>query len=125
MLLTLPIPTILSRDDDFRKTIPRFSAENFEKNKALVDKVTEIAASKGCTPGQVALAWVACQGDDVVPIPGTKRVKYLEENIGSVKVKLTEEDKAALDFGSSNIHGERYNAAIMSSLKGSRKEETG
>ena len=76
---------------------PRFQGENFARNLRLVDEVGQVAAGKGCTAGQVALAWVMAQGDDVVPIPGTKRRRYLEENIAAAEVTLTEEDLARLD----------------------------
>src|SRR5207302_6494588 len=68
-------------EDDYRRTSPRFQGENFQRNLKLVERVTEIARDKGCTPGQLALAWVLTQGQDIVPIPGTKRRKYLEENV--------------------------------------------
>jgi aryl-alcohol dehydrogenase-like predicted oxidoreductase len=84
-------------EDDFRRHNPRFMGENFDKNLELVDAVTKMAADKGCTPGQLALAWVMAQGDDVVPIPGTKRRVYLEENIGACDVTITEADKQRLD----------------------------
>jgi aryl-alcohol dehydrogenase-like predicted oxidoreductase len=76
---------------------PRFQGEALDANLALVAKVREIAAAKGCTPGQLALAWVLAQGDDVAPIPGTKRVRYLEENVGAAALELTAEDLAALE----------------------------
>ncbi len=75
---------------------PRLNGENLDANLALVDKIGEIATTKGCTPGQLALAWVLAQGDDVVPIPGTKRVRFLEENVGAADVSLTSDDLAAL-----------------------------
>jgi aryl-alcohol dehydrogenase-like predicted oxidoreductase len=78
--------------DDFRRQNPRFKGENFQKNLELVDKVKEIANEKGCTPGQLALAWVLAQGEEVVPIPGTKHLKYLEENLGALEVELTDDD---------------------------------
>ncbi|RKS77482.1 aryl-alcohol dehydrogenase-like predicted oxidoreductase [Motilibacter peucedani] len=78
--------------DDFRKNNPRFQGENFDRNLRLVDEVRRIADEKGCTAGQLALAWVLAQGDDVVPIPGTKRRSYLEENAGAVAVELSEDD---------------------------------
>jgi aryl-alcohol dehydrogenase-like predicted oxidoreductase len=84
-------------DDDFRRTQPRFQGENLDHNLALVAVVREIAAAHGVTPGQVALAWLAAQGDDVVPIPGTKRRTYLEENVGALGVTLTPDDLARLD----------------------------
>jgi aryl-alcohol dehydrogenase-like predicted oxidoreductase len=86
-------------ESDSRRSpyFPRFQGAALEANLALVDKIREIAEAKGCTPGQLALAWVLAQGEDVVPIPGTKRIKYLEENVGALSVTLTEEDLAALD----------------------------
>jgi aryl-alcohol dehydrogenase-like predicted oxidoreductase len=84
-------------DDDFRKFHPRFQGENFEKNLQLVREVEALAQEKGCTAAQLALAWVLAQGEDIVPIPGTKRIKYLDENIGALDVKLTEEDLKRLD----------------------------
>lgn len=78
--------------DDFRRNVPRFSPENFEKNLVLVDRFKALADKKGCTPGQLALAWLLAQGDDIIPIPGTKKLKYLEENFGSLKVHLTKEE---------------------------------
>jgi aryl-alcohol dehydrogenase-like predicted oxidoreductase len=78
--------------DDYRRTAPRFQGENFQRNLKLVQSVTEIARDKGCTPGQLALAWVLAQGQDIVPIPGTKRRKYLEENVGALEVMLTADD---------------------------------
>jgi len=83
--------------DDWRRNNPRFQGENFARNLALVDAVNRLAAEKNCTPGQLALAWVLARGKDIVPIPGTKRRKYLEENVGVVDVKLTAEDLAAID----------------------------
>ncbi len=79
-------------DDDFRKNNPRFQGENFTRNLELVDEVRRLAADKGCTAGQLALAWVMAQGQDVVPIPGTKRRSYLEENAGASRVQLTDDD---------------------------------
>jgi aryl-alcohol dehydrogenase-like predicted oxidoreductase len=84
-------------EDDFRRNNPRFQGENFTKNLELVEAVREIADEKGCTPGQLALAWVQAQGDDVVPIPGTKRRTYLEENVAACDVQLTAEDMKRLD----------------------------
>ena len=83
--------------DDFRKHNPRFQGENFFKNLELVKKIEEFAAAKNATPAQVALAWVLAQGQDIVPIPGTKRVKYLQDNLGSVNVSLSQDELAALD----------------------------
>ena len=105
---------ITSPDDlapgDFRRTTPRFQPENFARNLDLVDRVGVLATEKGCTPGQLALAWVLAQGDDVAPIPGTKRVKYLEENAGAVDVGLSADDLAALDtaFPKDVAAGARY-----------------
>jgi len=78
--------------DDFRRFLPRFQGENFVKNLVLVDYVKELALQKGCTPSQLALAWLLAQGEDIIPIPGTKRISYLEENIGAVNVQLTARD---------------------------------
>jgi aryl-alcohol dehydrogenase-like predicted oxidoreductase len=84
-------------EDDFRRVNPRFQGDNFDRNLELVDKVTALAAEKGVTPGQLAIAWVLAQGDDVVPIPGTKRIAYLEENLGAADVELTAEDLRQID----------------------------
>jgi len=84
-------------EDDFRKNHPRFQGENFEKNLQLVEEVEVLAKEKGCTAAQLALAWVLAQGDDIVPIPGTKHVRYLDENIGALEVKLTDADIRRLD----------------------------
>jgi aryl-alcohol dehydrogenase-like predicted oxidoreductase len=97
-------------DDDFRRGLPRFQGENFDKNLELVEKVKDLAVARGVTAGQLALAWVLAQGDDVAPIPGTKRRLYLEENIGSADVVLTADDLAALDaiVAPTAIAGDRY-----------------
>jgi aryl-alcohol dehydrogenase-like predicted oxidoreductase len=89
---------------------PRFVGDNFHKNLELVDAVRNLAARKKCTASQIALAWLLAQGDDVVPIPGTKRVKYLEENAGAVNVRLSTEALAELDaiFPPGAASGERY-----------------
>ena len=79
-------------DDDFRRTLPRFKGDNWDNNKKLVDEFAEFASSKNCTPAQLALAWVLAQGEDIIPIPGTKRIKYLEENAAAVDISLTEND---------------------------------
>src|SRR6184192_489212 len=84
-------------EDDYRRTSPRFQGENFQRNLALVKRVEEIARDKKCTPAQLALAWVLAQGDDMVPIPGTKRRKYLQENVGALDVVLTAKDLARID----------------------------
>jgi aryl-alcohol dehydrogenase-like predicted oxidoreductase len=83
--------------DDFRRHSPRFQGENFERNLDLVARVREIAEEKGCTAGQLALAWLLGQGEDVVPIPGTKRVAYLEENVGAMDVELSWEDLGRIE----------------------------
>jgi aryl-alcohol dehydrogenase-like predicted oxidoreductase len=84
-------------DDDFRKNHPRFTGENFEKNIALVREVEALAREKGCTTAQLALAWVLAKGEDVVPIPGTRHIRYLDDNIGALEVKLSKEDLDRLD----------------------------
>ena len=84
-------------EDDFRRHNPRFQGENFERNLRIVDRVREIAEEKGVTPAQLALAWVHRQGEDVVPIPGTKRRRYLEENVAATEIELTAEDLERLD----------------------------
>lgn len=95
---------------DVRRNHPRFQGENFAKNLELVDRITEMAQEKGVTPSQLALAWVLAQGEDVVPIPGTKHVKYLLENIGALDIELSADDLARIDeaapFGSTA--GDRY-----------------
>jgi len=83
--------------DDWRRGMPRFEQENFRRNMELVEKIRAIAASNGCTPAQLALAWVMAQGDDIVPIPGTKRRQYLEENVGALDVRLTPEELTEID----------------------------
>jgi aryl-alcohol dehydrogenase-like predicted oxidoreductase len=85
-------------EDDFRRNNPRFQGENFTANLRLVEEVRGLAADKGCTAGQLALAWVMGQGDDVVPIPGTKRRTYLEENVAACDITLTDEDRSRLDL---------------------------
>jgi aryl-alcohol dehydrogenase-like predicted oxidoreductase len=92
-------------DNDFRRTNPRFADGNFEHNLALVDTVKAVADEHGCTPGQVALAWLSAQGDDVVPIPGTKRRKYLEENAAALDLTLTADDLTRL--GALQAQGDR------------------
>jgi aryl-alcohol dehydrogenase-like predicted oxidoreductase len=106
-------------EDDFRRISPRFSGENFDRNLALVARVREMASDLGCTPVQLALAWVLAQGEDVAPIPGTKRVKYLEENVGAVELRLSEDDLRALDdlFPPGVTAGERYAEAGMRAVE--------
>jgi aryl-alcohol dehydrogenase-like predicted oxidoreductase len=103
-------------DSDFRKRGPRFTGENLEANLKLADKVAEIAGEKGITAAQLALAWVLAQGEDLVPIPGTKRRKYLEENAAAVDVELSEEDLARIDAELPPVAGDRYDEAGMSSV---------
>jgi aryl-alcohol dehydrogenase-like predicted oxidoreductase len=106
--------------DDYRRFSPRFQGENFQKNLDLVKRVEEIAREKKCQPSQLALAWVLAQGDDVVPIPGTKRRKYLEENAAAVDLKLTADDLRRLSevFPSGAAAGMRYPEHVMSLLNG-------
>ncbi|MDQ2665939.1 MAG: aldo/keto reductase [Gemmatimonadota bacterium] len=105
--------------DDFRRHQPRFQGANFYGNLALVDIVRRMSAAKGCTPAQLALAWVLAQVDNVVPIPGTKRVKYLEENLGAMSVDLTADELASIDaaFPLDVAAGERYHADSMKLLR--------
>ena len=102
--------------DDFRRHSPRFSGENFGKNLAVVEQVRRLAEAKGVTPSQLALAWVLAQGEDVVPIPGTKRRTYLEENVAAADVELTAEDLASIEVVAPRgvAAGERYPAEHMS-----------
>ncbi len=101
--------------DDYRRFSPRFQGGNFQKNLDLVAKVEEMAREKRCRPSQLTLAWVLAQGDDIVPIPGTKRRKYLEENVGALEVKLTPEDQLRLKevFPHGAAAGERYPEHMM------------
>ncbi|HEV2859925.1 MAG TPA: aldo/keto reductase [Pyrinomonadaceae bacterium] len=105
-------------EDDYRRHSPRFQGGNFGKNLELVARVGELAKEKGCSPAQLALAWVLAQGPDVVPIPGTKRRKYLEENVGALEVKLTEEDLRRIDEVAPKgaAAGTRYPEAMMGSV---------
>jgi aryl-alcohol dehydrogenase-like predicted oxidoreductase len=101
--------------DDYRRNSPRFQGENLQKNLDLVKKVEEIAREKKCTASQLALAWVLAQGDDIVPIPGTKRVKYLEDNAGAVDVDLSTDDLAQIErvMPKGAVAGQRYNESMM------------
>ncbi|HWW74133.1 MAG TPA: aldo/keto reductase, partial [Pyrinomonadaceae bacterium] len=105
-------------EGDRRRQFPRFQEENFRQNVRLVERVREVAAEKGCAPSQLALAWVLAQGPDVVPIPGTKRRKYLEENVGAAEVKLTAEDLARIEevLGGESVAGARYPEQAMRSV---------
>ncbi|MBN3051046.1 aldo/keto reductase [Pectobacterium brasiliense] len=104
--------------DDFRRTNPRFSGENFGKNLQLVEKINQLAQEKQVTPSQLALAWVLAQGEHIVPIPGTKRRRYLEENVAALDVTLTKEELAAIDaiFPPDAAAGERYGKESMAAL---------
>ena len=105
-------------EDDFRRNHPRFSGESFARNLELVDRVRALAEGKGVTPSQLAIAWVLAQGDDVVPIPGTKRRRYLEENLGALEVELTPEDLAAIEKATprGSVAGARYNPEMMANV---------
>jgi aryl-alcohol dehydrogenase-like predicted oxidoreductase len=105
-------------EDDFRRNHPRFQGENFDRNIALVREVEKMAEEKGCTTAQLALAWVLAQGDDVVPIPGTKHVKYLDQNIGALEVELSDADLQRLDaiLPPGAAAGERYHARGMETV---------
>ncbi|QXI26807.1 aldo/keto reductase [Pseudomonas vanderleydeniana] len=104
--------------DDFRRTNPRFQGENFARNLQLVSQVQALAAEKGVSTGQLALAWVLAQGDDVIPIPGTRQRKYLEENVGALQVQLSVAELQALDevFPLDAAAGSRYAPAVMLGL---------
>ncbi len=106
--------------DDYRRQSPRFQGENFDKNMRLVEKVEEIATEKGITTSQLALAWVLAQGQDIVPIPGTKRRKYLEQNAEAANVILSQEDLARIEdvFPKDAASGLRYPEAMMKSVNG-------
>jgi aryl-alcohol dehydrogenase-like predicted oxidoreductase len=106
--------------DDYRRNSPRFQGENFQKNLDLVRRVEEIAAERKCQPSQLALAWVLAQGSDIVPIPGTKRRKYLEENVGTLEVKLTKEDLRRIEemFPADAAAGGRYPEHMMALVNG-------
>ncbi len=105
-------------DGDFRKISPRFSSENFELNRKLLGLIEDLARSKGATPAQIALQWVLSKGDDIVPIPGTKRTSYLEDNLGALKVTLSSSEQEALDaaFPLGIAKGDRYPAAAMAAV---------
>jgi aryl-alcohol dehydrogenase-like predicted oxidoreductase len=105
-------------EDDFRRGHPRFTGENFARNLELVERVRRLAAAKGITPSQLAIAWVLSRGDDVVPIPGTKRRGYLEENAGALEVELTADDLAAIEEVTprGSVAGERYTPELMANV---------
>jgi aryl-alcohol dehydrogenase-like predicted oxidoreductase len=105
-------------EGDRRRDFPRFQGENFERNLRLVERVNEIAAEKNCTPAQLALAWVLAQGADIVPIPGTKRRKYLEQNVGALEVELSGADLSRIDEVArpEAVAGTRYPEAGMKTV---------
>lgn len=105
-------------EKDFRRSIPRFSRENFPKNIQLVDTLKEIADKKNCTSGQLSLAWLMKQGEDIFPIPGTKKIRYLEENMGAYDVTLTpDEDKQIREaIECAEVHGTRVAEVLMGGL---------
>jgi aryl-alcohol dehydrogenase-like predicted oxidoreductase len=103
-------------ENDFRRHGPRFTGDALQQNLGLLAKVEELAAEKGITPGQLALAWVLAQGEDVVPIPGTKRRKYLEENLAAADVELTDEDLARIDAEIPAAAGDRYDRTGMATV---------
>lgn len=105
-------------EDDYRRYSPRFQGENFQKNLDLVERIKEIAEEKRCHPSQLALAWLLAQGDDIVPIPGTKRIKYVEENIGSLDIFLSKSDVARINETAplGAAAGDRYHEAGMKSI---------
>ncbi len=108
----------MPEEDTRAARFPRFAEENFKKNLELADKVREIADGKGVSPGQLALAWLLAQGEDVVPIPGTKRRKYLEDNAGAADVKLTDEDLSRIEeaMPRGSVAGERYSEEMMKAV---------
>jgi aryl-alcohol dehydrogenase-like predicted oxidoreductase len=107
-------------DDDYRRFHPRFTGGNFERNIALVREIEAMAAAKGCTAAQLAIAWVMAQGEDVIPIPGTKRRKYLEQNIGALDVALSREELGRIDriLPPGAASGPRYHEAGMATING-------
>ena len=109
--------------DDFRLTSPRFQGENFDANLALVDEVRALGSEKGCMPGQIAIAWLFHRGQDIVPIPGTKRIKYLEENVGALDVELSQDDLDRLEkiLPIGGAAGDRYEAGFAG-FKGDDEE---
>jgi aryl-alcohol dehydrogenase-like predicted oxidoreductase len=106
--------------DDYRRTSPRFQGENFTKNLELVGKVKELAADKSCSPAQLALAWVLAQGEHIVPIPGTRRLRNLDENLGALEVRLTDDELVEIDavFPAGAFAGARYSEGMMKLVRG-------
>jgi aryl-alcohol dehydrogenase-like predicted oxidoreductase len=107
-------------EDDYRRNSPRFQGENFQRNLDLVQRVEDIARRKGCTPAQLALAWLLAQGDDIVPIPGTKQRRYLDENIDSLQIELSPSDLEAIEEVAPKgaAAGDRYHEAGMRTING-------
>jgi aryl-alcohol dehydrogenase-like predicted oxidoreductase len=107
-------------EDDYRRNSPRFQGENFQRNLDLVERVEDIARRKKCTPAQLALAWLLAQGEDIVPIPGTKQRRYLEENVGALKVELTRSDLDEIEEVAPKgvAAGDRYHEAGMRTING-------
>jgi len=103
-------------EDDYRRFSPRFQGENFQRNLDLVARIEELAREKGCTPAQLALAWVLRQGDDIAPIPGTKKVARLEDNVGALDVELTAEDLEQIAAALPEAAGLRYPEAMMNTV---------
>lgn len=105
-------------EGDFRRYAPRFTKENFSKNLKLVDSLKKIAEKKGCTAGQLTLAWLLAQGEDIIPIPGTKKIKYLEENLGALEVKLSGEEEKEIRglVEGAEVHGSRYPEVMVTYL---------
>ncbi|KAM0882615.1 hypothetical protein ACQ4PT_032214 [Festuca glaucescens] len=108
-------------DDDFRKSLPRFQPENMEKNAAIFERVSEMAARKGCTASQLALAWVHHKGSDVCPIPGTTKIQNLNQNVGALSVKLTPDEMAELESYAAMdaVQGDRCNSNFLNTWKDS------
>jgi len=107
-------------EGDFRANLPRFQPENIQHNRSLVNAVTALAARKSCTPAQIALAWLLAQGDDIVPIPGTKRLNYLQDNVGALAVHLDVQDLSELNHALNTVPvvGERYTEEGMKGVNG-------
>jgi len=104
-------------ENDYRRRDPRYQGENFKKNLQLVEKVKSIGKAYEATPGQVAIAWLLAQGEDIAPIPGTKRISYLEENVGADKIKLSKNDLEELDALYARVSGPRYEEKMMSMVE--------
>lgn len=104
--------------DDTRRNMPRFQGENFQRNLDLVEKIENLAITKACSPSQLALAWVLSQGEDIVPIPGTKKLRYLEDNLAAVNVHLTAEERAQIEamLPAESAAGDRYHALAMRAI---------